>query len=170
MSAVLKTQKHSHVWHRPLVLWLATLLSACAGNGKLDDPPSSRDPATDSVVRVVPLEPLPPEPPSPQAVAALESHEAGKGADDISANRVYRVQLASHQEKQRAAQILDEVRESFETLLQDLRADIQRADLDQKGTWYRVLVGEFRSFERARKLCVEFQDQSQDCIVLDVSD
>ncbi len=108
--------------------------------------------------------------PEPPAASAGDDAGAVGPSESHAADRRYRAQLASRQDRREAIQILDRVRETFSELLDGLPADVQRIDIDQRGTWYRVLVGEFRTSRRTRQLCRQLQDRGQDCVVLPVGD
>jgi cell division septation protein DedD len=94
--------------------------------------------------------PLPPVAAGDGAVAATPAAPAPSAAPD----RVYRAQVASRRDQQAAEAALEELRRS-QASVSGLPGRIARADLGDKGVWFRVQLGAFASGAQAQALCEE---------------
>ncbi|WP_119458798.1 SPOR domain-containing protein [Rhodospirillaceae bacterium SYSU D60014] len=107
-------------------------------------------------VAKAPAEPKP-EPeagaePAPQVAAAVTGS--------------FRVQLAALRTRVDAQTEWDSLQRRFPTLLEELQVNLQRADLGDKGVYYRVQAGPLPDRAAARSLCDRFEEQKQACLVV----
>ena len=79
---------------------------------------------------------------------------------DASPNVLYAVQLYSFKEKFRADTIVNSLKTA------GVPAYMQMSDLGDRGTWYRVRVGSFKTAEEAQQLLTELKKEHQDSIVV----
>jgi len=64
-----------------------------------------------------------------------------------------------------AEQALDGLKQRFPSLLGEQRTDIQRADLGEKGTYYRVRIGPMTRRADAVRLCERLKAAGGSCFV-----
>lgn len=93
-----------------------------------------------------------PPPPAVTAEVAPPAAPAAPPASGAAPGRVYRAQVASRQDRGVAEATLEELRGSH-AALDGLPGRIVRADLGDKGVWYRVQLGAFASGAQAQALC-----------------
>ena len=77
----------------------------------------------------------------------------------------WRIQLASMRSEAAAQQFWQRAQNRAGVLLEALELRVQRADLGQRGTFYRVQAGTFQ-LDQAQKLCQSLQKRGQDCIIV----
>ena len=127
-------------------------------------PPQSRvAPAPQAMASTTPTTPvtpraLPAPGPAPQVAArpATESAEAGGYVVQVSSQRTEADALASY----RALQA------KYPAVLGSRRPTIKRADLGEKGIFFRTQVGPFAAAEEAGKMCNSLKAAGGQCIVL----
>ena len=76
------------------------------------------------------------------------------------------VQLASFRNEALADQAVNRFRAQYSTMLGDLIPDIQKADLGEKGIYYRVRFAGFETLEEARSLCAGLSASGQGCMAV----
>lgn len=77
----------------------------------------------------------------------------------------YLVQLGSVQSEEAAQQEWTKLQRRHASLLDDKGLDLQRADLGDKGIYYRVRTGAFNSKAEANALCQKLKAAGQACLV-----
>ena len=102
-----------------------------------------------------------PEPaPAPRAVASASPAPAA------SPSGQYVVQLAARKNEEQAQSAYDALKAKYGNLLGRYQPLIQRADLGDRGVYYRVRVGPMASAESAGELCTQLKAAGlTDCLV-----
>lgn len=124
-------------------------------------PPLDLVPETDADDRVSePASPTVPVPAAPgnrtrPAPAVIPAEPAGK----------FVVQIAAFRDVPRAEAEFAKLQEAHPDLLSALRSDIERADLGDRGIYYRLRVGPFATKDAASSLCTRLKGRGQDCLV-----
>ena len=75
------------------------------------------------------------------------------------------VQIAAFRNAPRAEEEFTKLQVAHPDLLGALRSDIARADLGDRGIYYRLRVGPFQTKDAAGALCTRLKGRGQDCIV-----
>jgi SPOR domain len=105
-------------------------------------------------------------PPQPTRVATAPVAVASAGSvSGASAGGGYAVQITSQRSAAEAQASFRELRAKFPNQLGGREPIIRRADLGEKGTFYRALVGPFTSTEQAAELCSGLKAAGGSCIV-----
>ena len=76
------------------------------------------------------------------------------------------MQLSSTTSWKGAEQEWLKLQRSFPKLLGDKTLVVHKAELKQRGTWYRVRTGDFEELATARKFCSALRAKRQDCLVI----
>lgn len=130
--------------------FLIAVFTACGGRGGEEEAGAAEEPAQEEPVQQPAQQPeegteeLPTpageETPAPQQVqpAVVHDVEAGTGGD-------YTIQLSSWRTEEKAR------REALIYQELGLEAYVQRAEIPDMGTWYRVRIGIYTSLEEARE-------------------
>ena len=100
---------------------------------------------------------------APVAVASAGSASGVQAG--ASAGGGYAVQITSQRSAAEAQASFRELRAKFPNQLGGREPIIRRADLGEKGTFYRALVGPFTSTEQAAELCSGLKAAGGSCIV-----
>ncbi len=105
----------------------------------------------------------------PEAVAEAPVVEAGPpqlaAAPQFVANGPYVAQLAALQSEAAVDQAWRRLASRAPQLFASAHLDIQRADLGQRGIYYRVRAGYFADRDNASRFCERIRQMGQDCIV-----
>jgi SPOR domain len=96
--------------------------------------------------------------PAPRAVAAAPAVAADPSGS-------YLVQVSSQRSEADAQSALRSLQAKFPGQLGNRPAVVRRADLGDKGTYYRAMVGPFASSEQANELCSSLKSAGGQCIV-----
>lgn len=104
--------------------------------------------------------PAPPPPPAPEA----PPQPAVTAATDAAGG--YRVQLASVRSMEAAQQEWTRLTGRHGDLLGDLDLDVERADLGERGVFYRVRGGPLAGEEAAESLCETMKARDVGCLVV----
>ena len=96
--------------------------------------------------------------PAALMVASLGSGPALAAGD-------YFVQLASVRSDQDARQGWARMQKAHAELLADLVLDVQRADLGDRGIFYRIRTGPFPNRATAQDMCAQIKAAKLDCLV-----
>ena len=93
---------------------------------------------------------------------------APPAADDSKAAPVgqFVIQLAALRSKPAAEQTWMRYQKSFPALLGDSPLLLQRVELANQGTFYRIRTGPFPSRDSAEALCQRLKSKQQDCVVV----
>ena len=86
-------------------------------------------------------------------------------AGDALANEVYVVQLASVKSEERATGEWQRLKDRHGELLGDLQLMLQRADLGERGIFFRMQTGPFPNRATAQDMCLQLKAAELDCIV-----
>ncbi len=112
---------------------------------------------------VVSTAPNPVEPePQGTDVAAV-----GDAAFDDAIGRQFYLQLVSLQSRDRAQSEWARLQGAFTDVLNELAADVVRAELGDHGVWYRLQAGPFVDFDVAAAACEALINQEQACLVVE---
>ncbi len=112
-----------------------------------------------------PLPLVPPAAPAaPTTVAAVPAAPAAPAAP-ASGGGSFVVQLSSQRSEADARRDFQRFQSRFSGLLAGKSADIQTADLGNRGVYYRLRVGPGGSREDAVRLCEQIKAQGGDCVV-----
>lgn len=87
------------------------------------------------------------------------------GASAVAAEDSFVVQLASFRSQEEATTSWGRMQTRFPELMTQVRPDIQRADLGERGIYYRLRVGFFSDKARADAFCAELSAAGQSCLV-----
>ena len=80
-------------------------------------------------------------------------------------NGAFLIQLAAFRDQASAEQSFARLQRAHPTLLGSLRSDIERADLGDRGVFYRLRAGPLATKETASDLCTKLKAAGQDCLV-----
>ena len=78
----------------------------------------------------------------------------------------YFVQLASVRSDQSARKEWARLQKVHPALLDDLALDVQRADLGDRGIFYRIRTGPFPNRATAQDMCAQIKATELDCLVV----
>ncbi len=111
-----------------------------------------------------------PAPPPRTQVARAEPANAPlattpTGASPAPAGGGYSVQVSSQRTEAEAETSYKELQAKYPGQLASHHASIRRADLGEKGTYYRAMVGPFASAEAAASMCSSLKAAGGSCIV-----
>jgi cell division septation protein DedD len=96
--------------------------------------------------------------PAALVVASLGSGPALAAGD-------YFVQLASMKSDESARKEWARLQKAHAELFDDLALDVQRADLGDRGIFYRVRTGPFPNRATAQDMCAQIKAAKLDCLV-----
>lgn len=83
----------------------------------------------------------------------------------VGARGDYVIQIAAFRDVATANAEFASLRSKHSDLLDGMRPDLQRADLGDKGIYYRLRLGFFASKEKASQTCAQLKTRGQDCLV-----
>jgi len=112
--------------------------------------------------------PVPGGIPSPNPVATVPvsgTQTASLGDSASAASGAYVVQVASQRSEADAMGSWRALQARYPNLLGNYRATVKKADLGDKGIYYRAQVGPFATRDQANELCQSLRNQGGDCIV-----
>ena len=105
--------------------------------------------------------------PAPKPVPAPKPTPVAKPAPPAMAEKAaYRVQLAAVRSEDAAKSEWDRLRRKYPDLLGSLTLHVMRADLGNKGIYYRVRGGPLADEAAARGLCAKLSGQGVGCLVI----
>jgi len=132
--------------------------SGKSGEALRDVTPAASSASTPAVsAPVAALSPPPAtSPPAPSVAPALTSAEVSKN---------YRVQLASMRTQEMAQEKWNEMHTTDEAL-RNRTYQITRADLGERGIYYRLQVNGLEDFAEAKALCADLSSRNIDCLVV----
>jgi cell division septation protein DedD len=82
-----------------------------------------------------------------------------------SANGRFVIQIAAFRDQVQAAAGFARLRTAYPDLVSELVPDVERADLGERGVYYRLRIGAFETKDAAAALCTRLKGRGQDCIV-----
>jgi hypothetical protein len=103
-------------------------------------------------------------PPAAEEVAKVEPSPAAK--DAVAASGGYRVQLGSSKLKDRAEAAAQRLNKQHAEILGDARVAAVRADLGDRGVYYRLWAGPFADKGAADALCDKLKARKQGCLTV----
>lgn len=112
--------------------------------------------------------PLPAGLPEPNPVTTVPASGPGQTASTSpapTAAGAYVVQVASQRSEADAMGSWRALQTKYPNLLGNYRATVKKADLGDKGIYYRAQVGPFATREQANELCQSLRSQGGDCVV-----
>ncbi|MDB5408126.1 MAG: tonB [Rhodospirillales bacterium] len=130
--------------------------------------PPAQQPVTPPVVQAPPQ----PSPPSPVAVARPPAPEPKpapiKQSPPASTGKAgaYRLQIGAVRSEAAAQQEWDRLKKSQKDLLGGIGAGWSRADLGERGIFYRILAGPIDDGVAAERICGELKKRSVGCILV----
>lgn len=75
------------------------------------------------------------------------------------------IQIAAFRDQVQAAAGFARLRNAYPDLVSGLTPDVERADLGDRGVYYRLRIGAFETKDAAATLCTRLKGRGQDCIV-----
>lgn len=102
------------------------------------------------------------EVPSPKTIAVSEP----KKNNQVSNSKGSKIQLGAFKTEADLKENWSLIKKKHDSLLEGLDFNIEKADLGDKGIFYRLQVGRLESDTDARKLCKELIEQNQGCFVV----
>jgi SPOR domain len=106
-----------------------------------------------------------PPPPKPAAAAAAPTRVAAMPPAAEVASGGYTVQISSQRSETEAQASFRSLQTKFPSLLSDRQPIIRRADLGEKGIYFRAMVGPFASGEQAVQFCGSLKSAGGQCVV-----
>ncbi len=128
---------------------------------------SAAPPAAEEPQEVASLQapPTPAPKPKPAAKPAVQTAAATPAA--AAGPTKYVVQVGSKKNQTDALASFADMQQKYPTLLANYRPMVQKADLGNKGTWYRLRIGPIADKTAATKLCGQLKSQGlPDCLVM----
>jgi cell division septation protein DedD len=98
-------------------------------------------------------------------MAVANAGSAAGASAASSSGGGYAVQITSQRSESEAQAAFRALRAKYPSQLNGREPIIRRADLGEKGTYYRALVGPFASAEEAAGLCSGLKAAGASCIV-----
>jgi hypothetical protein len=108
---------------------------------------------------------IPSAPPPARAVAAPATPARVASASSGGEAGSYTVQLSSQRSEPEAQASFRALQSKFPNLLSDRQPIIRRADLGDKGIYFRTMVGPFTSIDQAREFCGSLKSAGGQCVV-----
>ena len=139
--------------------------------------PAPEEPAVELVETTPPAAAAPPAPPPAEPVAGSEpaapeqpaaaepAAPAPAPAPQIAAGD-FLIQLASLTSQDAAQRAWSTLQQKHASLLGDMALNIQEANIEGKGTYYRVQAGPLPNRATADDMCARLKAEQQDCIVV----
>jgi hypothetical protein len=133
-----------------------------AGENAMYDSLDGRTPTTGVTPAAAPEEPMP-------AAATPVEHVGApqlSTAPGFAANGPYVAQLAALQSEAAVDPAWRRLSSRAPQLFGQARLDVERADLGQRGIYYRLRAGYFADRANAARFCARIRQMGQDCIVV----
>ncbi|HEX3497969.1 MAG TPA: SPOR domain-containing protein [Stellaceae bacterium] len=129
-------------------------------------PAPTGPPAGDAVAAAPSAAPVPAAPPAPSPVAAAPAAPPAAALTTPSAGGGYRLQLGAFRNPEGARQEWDKIHRANSDLLGNLTATWPRADLGERGTFYRIQTAPLSDGAAAERLCGELKRRNVGCILI----
>jgi cell division septation protein DedD len=155
-----------------------TTVPAAPGQSAMQQPPSELRPGAESAPSsAAPAAPAAPsstvpaiEVPTAPVEAAKPVEEAAPAEKPVvaaapSSKGAYVVQLFALKDEAAARASWTKIMKSHSAILGGHALDIEKADLGEKGTWYRVRAAGFATKSAAASACTKLKAAGQDCMV-----
>ena len=132
---------------------------------KMESAPTAPAPAAPALAAAAPVVAAPVVA-APAPVVAAPAPVLASAEPAPAAAGGYFAQVKSDQSRKAAEAELAAVAEKHRAVLGEMPLTIKSADLKDKGTWFRVLIGPVKSHDDAENLCKRLKGSGlQDCIV-----
>jgi cell division septation protein DedD len=105
-------------------------------------------------------------PSTPESAPAKPSQATTAAAVQPAAGGAYRVQIGALRSEEDAQKTIAKAKRNSGDLLSRLTFDVKRADLGEKGVYYRVQVGPLADASAASNLCEKLKDRKVGCMVV----
>jgi cell division septation protein DedD len=86
-------------------------------------------------------------------------------AEILKLNTTYRVQIASVKSEREAKAEWERFKSKYPVLLRKLNLTVARVDLDEKGVFYRLLIGPLPDKSAAKKFCQSAKERKIACLI-----
>lgn len=96
--------------------------------------------------------------------AKSKSGSASEKETVKSESNMWRAQLMSSSNKETVEKAWPKILEKNKTLLSNMSHEIKSVEIEGRGTFYRLRVGQFKTREMASGLCQKLKANKQDCI------
>ncbi len=130
---------------------------------RIPDAPAVKD-APVAAIAEIPAPPAPAPSPKPAAPKASASNAATQLAQ-VPTDSGYVLQLASLKSEQDALQEWKRIQNGNKNLLAQMKAIVEKAEIEGIGTRYRLQTGPFPTKATAQDLCAQLKAAKQDCLV-----
>jgi hypothetical protein len=107
----------------------------------------------------------PTAPPSPPAVKSEEQIASAPATTPIGA-KAFKIQLSAVRTEAAAKTEWDKLKKAHSSVLGRLTLNVEKADLGQKGIYYRIQAGPFADRSAADVACQELTKQKASCLVV----
>lgn len=107
----------------------------------------------------------PAAPPAPPAVKSEEQIASAPATAPIGA-KAFKIQLSAVRSDAAAKTEWDKLKKTHPTVLGRLSLNVEKADLGQKGVYYRIQAGPFADRAAADAACQELTKQKASCLVI----
>ena len=108
----------------------------------------------------------PPAPPSQQQAAAPRAAPPATTAPAAGGGSRYRIQLAALRTSEDATREWEKLRRTHMDVLGPLTLNVVRADLGDRGTFYRIQAGPVADEQAAKELCRRLAEKKVGCLVV----
>ena len=127
--------------------------------------PARAAPANANASANAPMSLSPQAQPAPAQAARVASNAPQAIAPAASGGGNYLVQIASQRSEAEASASFKALQGKYPSVLGSRSATIKRADLGEKGTYYRAMVGPFGSPDEASQFCGNLKTAGGQCVV-----
>jgi hypothetical protein len=127
--------------------------------------PQPQTPPAAPPANVARATPPPPPPPAPAAKPAAPAAMAPAAIAPAAGGR-YRIQLAAVRTNESAGREWEKMRRAHPDLLGPLSLNVVRADLGDRGTFYRIQAGPLPNESAAKELCRRLSEKKMGCLVV----
>lgn len=103
----------------------------------------------------------PPPAPTPQA----QPPEAAQ-ITALPSAKAFAIQLGSLKSTDAASAEITRLQDLYEDLLQEMELTVQRADIEGRGTFYRIYTARYATKGAADEICGQLKARNQDCLVV----
>ena len=123
-------------------------------------------PAQPAPQQTAAVEPPPAAAPAPKPAAQPAPQQTAATAPQAAPTK-YVVQVASKKNQTEALASFADMQQKYPSLLGSYKPIVQKADLGDKGVWYRLRIGPIADKTSASKLCTQLKSQGlPDCLVM----
>jgi cell division septation protein DedD len=102
---------------------------------------------------------------APQSDPSSRTKVAARTPPAVSAGGAYVVQVSAQKTEAEALSSYQTMQSKYPGVLANRTANIRRADLGDKGVYFRAQIGPFATSEQANTFCTSLKDAGGQCIV-----